>query len=358
MIINRYILRQIHLGTLLTLMVLVSLSLIFVFIAELEDLGQGYYSLLHIIEYVGLLFPGKVVEFMPLAVMLGTILSLGSLASNSEIIAMQAAGVSIFRLLAAVIQAALVIALLSFLIADWIVPVSETGAKQIRSSAINDTTAIRAKKGLWIKDDNSILHINLLMPNGVARQVEIHQLDNSGRLLSAISAESAVPRGASWRLMNVKKTIFGKSNVSTQQFDELTYQGKISDELLGALMIEPRQMSIRDLYTYLEFLQQNNLEASVEHLTFWQKIFSPLVVIVMSILAVPFVLGSQRQGNAGQRLMMGILLGLSFIVSDRLLTQLGSHLNLFPVINALLPGLLFLSLAVFLLQQKNSRRSA
>ena len=358
MIINRYILRQIHLGTLLTLLILVSLSLFFVFIAELEDLGKGYYSLLHIVEYVGLLFPGKVVEFMPLAVMLGTILSLGSLASNSEIIAMQAAGVSVVRLLVAVIQAALILALLSFLIADWVVPVSETSAKQIRSSAINDTTAIRGKKGLWIKDDNSILHIDLLMPNGVARQIEIHQLDNNGRLVSAIAAESAIPEGDNWRLQKVKKTVFGESSVKTLNFDELTYQGKISDELLGALMIEPRQMSSGDLYTYLDFLQQNNLEASVERLTFWQKIFSPLAVIVMCVLAVPFVLGSQRQGNAGQRLMMGILLGLSFVVTDRLLTQLGSHLNLIPVINALLPGLLFLSLAIYLLLQKNSRRSA
>ena len=358
MIINRYIFSQIHLGTLLTLMVLVSLSLIFVFIAELEDLGRGYYSLLHIVEYVGLLFPGKVVEFMPLAVMLGTILSLGSLASNSEIIAMQAAGVSVFRLLIAVIQAALVLALISFLIADWVVPVSETSAKQIRSSAINDTTAIRGKKGLWIKDENSILHINLLMPNGVAGQVEIHQLDENGRLVSAIAAESAIPQGENWRLLNVRKTVFGKSKVTTEQYDELNYQGKISDELLDALMIEPRQMSSSDLYTYLEFLQQNNLEASIERLTFWQKMFSPLAVIVMCILAVPFVLGSQRQGNAGQRLMMGILLGLSFVVADRLLTQLGSHLNLVPIINALLPGLLFLSLAVYLLLEKNSRRSA
>ena len=357
MIINRYLFRQIHMGTWLTLMVLVSLSLIFVFIAELEDMGQGYYSLLHIIEYVGLLFPGKVVEFMPLAVMLGTILSLGSLASNSEIISMQAAGFSVFQLLAAVIQAALVLALITFLIADWVVPISETSAKQMRSSAINDTTAIRGKKGLWIKDDNSILHINLLMPNGVARQVEIHQLDDNGRLISAIAAETAIPQDNNWRLMNVKETIFGNSGVRTRQYEELTYRGKISNELLGALMIEPRQMSSGDLYTYLDFLQQNNLEASVERLTFWQKLFSPLVVIVMCILAVPFVLGSQRQGNAGQRLMMGILLGLSFVVADRLLTQLGSHLNLLPVINALLPGLLFLSLAIYLLVQKNARQS-
>lgn len=357
MILNRYVFRQINQGTLLTLLVLVSLSLFFVFIAELEDVGKGYYSLLLAIEYVALLTPGKVVEFMPLAIMLGTILSLGALASNSEIIAMQAAGVSITQFLRAVLQAALVLAFLSFIVADWVVPVSETNARQIRSSAINDTAAILGKKGLWIKDESRILHIELLLPNGIARNVEIHVFDTDGRLQSAIAAESAIPDNDSWRLLQVRQTILNRDAVTSREYDELNYDGKISDQLLDALLIEPRQMSSGDLFTYLDFLQQNNLDASVEQLNFWQKIFSPFVVVVMCLLAVPFVLGSQRQGNAGQRIMMGILLGLSYVVADRLLTQLGSHLGLMPILNAVLPGLLFLSLALYLLMRKSTHSS-
>lgn len=356
MIISRYILRQIHQGTILALLVLVSLSLFFVFIGELEDVGRGYYSSLHAIEYVALLFPGKVVEFMPLAILLGTILSLGSLASNSEIVAMQAAGISVGRLLRSVIQAALLLAFLSFILADWVVPTSETSARNIRSSAINNTTAIRGKKGLWIKDEASILNIRLLMPNGVARDLEIHSFDDKGKLVSAIAADSAIPEGENWRLQNVRETRFENQKITTYEFDKLTYPGKISDNLLDALLIEPRQMSSIDLYTYLEFLQLNNLNADVEKLTFWQKIFAPLTVIVMCILAVPFVIGSQRQGNAGQRLMMGILLGLSYVVTERLLTQLGSHLGVSPIINALLPGLLFLLLAIFLMIRKQVQK--
>lgn len=356
MIISRYILRQIHQGTILALLVLVSLSLFFVFIGELEDVGRGYYSSLHAIEYVALLFPGKVVEFMPLAILLGTILSLGSLASNSEIVAMQAAGISVGRLLRSVIQAALLLAFLSFILADWVVPTSETSARNIRSSAINNTTAIRGKKGLWIKDEASILNIRLLMPNGVARDLEIHSFDDKGKLVSAIAADSAIPEGENWRLQNVRETRFENQKITTYEFDKLTYPGKISDNLLDALLIEPRQMSSIDLYTYLEFLQLNNLNADVEKLTFWQKIFAPLTVIVMCVLAVPFVIGSQRQGNAGQRLMMGILLGLSYVVTERLLTQLGSHLGVSPIINALLPGLLFLLLAIFLMIRKQVQK--
>ena len=99
MILDRYIIAQVIKGTLLALMVLVSLSVFFLFIGELEDLGRGNYNLLSIFQYILLSTASKFVEFMPLAILLGTILSLGALASNSEIIAMQSAGVSVIRLI-------------------------------------------------------------------------------------------------------------------------------------------------------------------------------------------------------------------------------------------------------------------
>ena len=354
MIINRLIIRQIHQGSLLALLVLVSLSLFFVFIGELEDIGRGTYTALNAIEHVALLFPGEVVEFLPLAVLLGTILSLGSLASNSEIIAMQAAGYSVADMLKAVIMAAVIMALLSFLLADWVVPQSETSARQNRSAAISQTTAVSGKKGIWIKDDAGILHIKWLMPNGIAQDIEIHSLDSRGNLVSVIAAESAIPKGDYWRLLKVRETRFEDDLPQSYSYDELNYAGKISDKLLDALLIEPRQMSSSDLFTYINFLQQNNLDAYQERLTFWQKVFAPFTVIIMCILAVPFVLGSQRQGNAGQRLMYGILLGLCYVVTERLFSQLGTRFGLYPALNAFIPGFLFLSLAVFLLVKKRN----
>jgi len=354
MIINRYMMRNIYQGTLLVLLVLVSLGLFFIFIGQLEDIGRGNYSLLQVVEYVALQIPGKVVEFMPLAVLLGTILSLGSLAGNSEIIAMQAAGMSVLQLLRAVLQAAVILALLSFLLADWVVPISETSAREVRSTAISATPAFRAKKGLWVKDDNQVLYIKKLLPNGVARSVEIYQLDEAGRLVSAIAAQSAIPSADQWLLKQVKQSIIGDKTVRTIAYDEMIYAGNISYQLLEALMIEPRQMSSSDLYSYLAFLDENELDTSIESLTFWQKIMAPFTVLIMCVLGLPFVLGSQRQNNTGQRLMLGILLGLAYVVADRLLIQLGNQINLNPFVNALSPSLLFLALAVYLLIKKQS----
>ena len=72
MILFRYLFAHIFKGSLLVLLILISLGLFFDLIRELDDLGQGSYGLLQMIEYLGLQTPLMMVEFMPLAILLGT----------------------------------------------------------------------------------------------------------------------------------------------------------------------------------------------------------------------------------------------------------------------------------------------
>ena len=76
----------------------------------------------------------------------------------------------------------------------------------------------------------------------------------------------------------------------------------------------------------------------------------------MCLLAFPFVLGAQRQSSTGYRLMIGILLGLSFVAIDRLLTQVGMHFELNAMLVAALPNILFLGVACYLLRKILSHR--
>ena len=357
MIISRYIQRNIHLGTSGALLLLVGLSLFFSFVGELDDLGEGDYGILQILQYLALTVPGKIVKFLPLAVLLGSMLSLGSLASNSELIAMQASGVTLQRMLGALLQAALLVALIGFLLADWIVPDSEASARNIKNMSQQQTTALDTRQGLWLKDDAKVVHVAELLPNGHAREIEIYHLDEQGGLQAMIKAERAQPLDGGWELHQVSQTTLSNGEASSQKFDKLIYPGNISHELLQVLLVDPRQMSSRDLYSYLSFLEDNRLDAGVERLIFWQKMFAPVTIVIMCLLAFPFVVGSQRQSNTGQRLLIGILLGLSFVVVDQLLTQLGVQFGLNTFAVALMPNLLFFALAVYLLVGRSKQSS-
>jgi lipopolysaccharide export system permease protein len=355
MIINRYIQRNIHLGTLGALLLLVSLSLFFSFVNELGDLGEGGYGILQVLEYLALSTPGKIVEFLPLAVLIGSMLSLGALANNSELIAMQASGITIQRLLGSVLQAGLVVAIFGFLLADWIVPDSEVNARKLKNTSQQQSSSLLdSKRGIWIKDESRVVHLRELLPNGYARDIEIYQLDSEGNPQSMISAEGAEPVGGGWELHQVRQTTITDGKASSQVFDRLIYPGNLSHQLLQVLLVKPRHMSSRDLFAYLQFLDENRLDAENERLIFWQKMFAPVTIVIMCLLAFPFVLGSQRQSNTGQRLLIGILLGLTFAVVDRVLIQLGAQFGIIAFVVAMAPNLIFLALAIYLIIGKQS----
>jgi len=354
MIISRYIIRTVHLGTMTSLLALAGLGLVFLFIGELGDLGEGNYDLNQIIKFVVLRLPGKVVEFMPLATLIGSMLGLGALASNSEIIAMQASGISLGKLVSPVLQAAVILAVLTFLLADWVVPDSETYARSVKNLAQQKTSALLVREGLWTKDESRILHIGQLMPNGIARDVDIFELDSKGEVFSTLKAERAIPLQQGLELHQVQKSIISDKKIESLNYDRLVYEGNLSPELLEVLMIEPRQMSSGDLRAYLNFLEENRLDDRDERLIFWQKLLAPLSIVVMCLLAFPFVLGSQRQGTTGQRLLIGILLGLAFAVVDKLVIQLGTQFEVNTLVIALTPNLAFLAIAIYMLLKKQS----
>ena len=331
-----------------------SLSLFFALVRELEDLGKDGYGYLQVFEYLALLVPARVVEFLPLAALLGCIMSLGALAGNSEIIAMQASGVSFSRLLISVLQAGIGLALVSFALSEWVVPDSSTNAREVQSSTVKQGAALRSRQGVWIKDGSRVIHIGKLFPNGFARDVVVYQLDSAGKLESNLHAQRAEPVENGWELQQIEFQSLDPQKTSNESFDKLHYSGDISHELLQVLLIKPSRMSRRDLHAYLKFLDENRLEAKAERLIFWQKVFAPLTIFVMCLLAIPFILGAQRQSSNGYRLLIGILLGLSFAVLNRLLTQLGSQFEFNAVFVAMAPNVLFFAVAGCLLQRKLS----
>lgn len=352
MIITRYLAGHIIKGALLVLMILVSLSIFFTLIRELDDLGKGDYGIWQLLQYLALRVPSFFVDYMPLAALIGSMLSLGNLASNSELIALQSSGLSINRFIIAVGQSVLLLALLSLCIADFIVPRSETLAKQLRASSMASSISLNSRKGVWIKDEKNLIFIEQLFPDGNAQHVEIYYLDDQGRLLESSVAQQAIVQSGGWVLNNVKTTRLGENRINVQTQTQLIYRGELSQQLLESISVEPQQMAITDLLTYISFLKQNKLNNQSESLFLWRKLYAPLSIIVMGLLAIPFVLGSQRQKNTGQRLMLGILLGLLYVVMNRLLIQLGEQLQLVAYINALLPTLFFIILTFWLIHKK------
>ncbi len=89
----------------------------------------------------------------------------------------------------------------------------------------------------------------------------------------------------------------------------------------------------------------------VYQLSYWQRVLQPLASLVMMFLAIPFVFGPLRSVTTSLRLLMGIIVGFAFYITNQLFPPLSQVLNFPPYLAAVLPILIFAGFGVFLLRR-------
>ena len=199
-ILQRYIAQAILTSTVLVLLVLLGLYTFMDFIVELEDIGKGQYQLTDVLAYLALSMPKRIYELLPIAALLGSVLGLGNLASQSELVVMRAAGISIKGINKAVMFVAIGLMLLALFIGEVIRPPAEQSARELQSMAQTGTVGSRSDNGFWTRDGTHFNHINRILPDCRFAGVSIYEFDDQNRLRVVTKAQEANYDGEQWTL--------------------------------------------------------------------------------------------------------------------------------------------------------------
>jgi hypothetical protein len=166
------------------------------------------YTLADVASYVLLTAPRRLYDMLPMAALIGCLIGLGSLASNSELTIMRAAGVSIGRIVWAVMKPMLVLMLAGVLIGEYVAPATENMAQANRSLAQGSGDAQSAKHGMWHRQGEEFIHINSVQPNGMLYGVTRYRFDAERHMLSASFAKRADFDKEHWQLTDITTTLF------------------------------------------------------------------------------------------------------------------------------------------------------
>jgi lipopolysaccharide export system permease protein len=139
--------------------------------------------------------------------------------------------------------------------------------------------------------------------------------------------------------------------VSTRRLETDTRATTLTPEVVAAFAIRPDSLSLVSLRRYISHLERHGQDVSRYRLAFWQKLLLPAAILVMVLLATPFVFQPIRSGALGRNLFFGVLLGLGFIAINRSFGYLGLIYGVPPVLGALVPLILFFGLATHLLRR-------
>ncbi len=343
-ILDRYIGRSVGYSTLLVMGVLLTLFAFFTFMDEAGKIGKGQYGTWQAFQYVLLTMPGLAYQLFPICALLGTTIGLGMLASNSELVVMRAAGVSLSRIIFAVMKIGLLFVVLTLIIGEGIAPSAERYAQTLRSVAMSDKLTLRDRDGLWARDGNSFVNVRDILPGERLGQIFIFERDSAHRLVKLVRADSAVFRDDEWVLQGVVTSDISETTVTSSRIAEVPWQTNLSPDLLSVVTVKPNTLSIFGLYQYITYLNDNGLDADVYQQALWGKIVAPLVTAVMVFLSVPFVFGPLRSVGVGHRILVGTLAGIGFHILNQMFAYMGLVFGLNPMFSALFPaGLAFLA---------------
>lgn len=348
--LDRYIGTHVLLAILTVLGIIVGLALLFAFIDELGDV-KGSYSTLNAAIYVLLTTPSRIYEMLPMAALIGCLIGLGTLASSSELTIMRAAGVSLGRIVVAVMKPMLLLMLVGVLNGEYVAPWSENLAQASRSSAQGAGEAQSSKRGLWHRQGDEFVHINAVQPSGLLLGVTRYRFDDQRNLLSASFARRARFDNDAWVLTDVATTQFRGDHTEVVKAPEERWDVQLTPELVGTVIMEPDALSITGLWRYIHYLDEQGLNNSRYWLAFWTKVLQPAVTVALVLLAISFIFGPLRSVTLGQRIFTGVIVGFVFRILQDLLGPASQVFGFSPLLAVAIPAGLCALAGVYLLRR-------
>lgn len=380
-VLQKYLAIQIIQAVIFVLIALLALFSFFDLTGEVQEIGRGGYRLQHALLYVLLGLPGYVYDILPIAALVGSIYALALLASHSEFTIMRVSGMSTAVAIGMLIKIGVGLVVLTFVFGEFIAPISTIAAEKIKSEARGSTArSNQFRTGLWTKDlikedgmkgaviGSRFLNVQENRPDGKLIDIKLYEFDPEFRLQALVLAKSAKFQGGNeWLLEEVSETRFlnakpgnGTSLLETFQ-KAITEQGtlitthhmatkllisEITPKVISVLFTDPGRMSAYDLLLYERHLAENKQDTQRYQLAFWKKIIYPFAVLVMMALALPFAYLHVRAGGVSLKILIGVMIGVSFHLLNSLASTLGVLNTWHPFATIISPSLLFLVIAM------------
>jgi lipopolysaccharide export system permease protein len=313
--------------------------------------------LLVAIEYFLWGLPQVLIYVIPMALLLGVLLTMQRLSGDSEITAMKAGGISLLRIVASLIVVGIVGSFVSLILQELVVPIATDQAAYLREVVIKHISI------------NSNLTVVTTLPGGgkqltVAAAIEpatqallnvtVIQYDRRQRPQEIVFSKRAIYDPPTWRFTDATTYHFAEDGSTFSSIDpQLRIDvGESPDQFARrAAQDNPEEMSRAEIRNVMASGRLSPAQLRTYAATYQAKLARPFAALVFVLIAIPFGLRPVRGGGAS--LGFGIAVAVVFVyyvISTIFLSIGGMSLALAPIA-AWIPNLLFLAIGGYLLRR-------
>ena len=346
---DRYIARNVLAAIVVGQFVLLGLDITIAYIGDLGD-TQGDYSALDVLLYLGMRLPWRFYQYAPVAVLIGALIGLGSMASSNELTVMRAAGRSLARIVWGVMKPVLLVVVVVLLVAEFVSPRTEQYAEAWRLEQRQGEGAMLTTRSGWQFEGDSVYRFGAIRADNVVLDLTRYRFDER-RLIEATHANRAYWDEGAWLLEGVTTTRIFDNRTESEYQPSAAWETALTPTQLERLLRDIESQAPSELWAYANFLQSQNLQADQPLLYFWQKVLMPLTMGSLVLIAASFVFGPLRSVAAGTRVFYGVVTGLVFKYVQDLLAPASTIFGFSPVWAVLVPTLACAAVGIYFLRR-------
>jgi LPS export ABC transporter permease LptG/LPS export ABC transporter permease LptF len=351
-LLDSYVVREFFSTFVLVLASFVTLMLVFTFFELVGDIIRNHIALATVGDYLFNLAPSMLYAITPLAVLIAVLVTFGVLNRNSEIVAMKATGISLYRLVIPIVSIAAILAAGLFVFDDYYLPAANRRQEALRSTIKGrpPQTFLHPEEK-WMfgepgpgepphifyyqffdRDDNAFANLSIFEFN-----------PSSFALTRRIFASRVVwdDESESWRFINGWVRNINGNDPQSIEFKNTTFTEIHEDPgYFKKENLQSQEMNFQQLRAYIRDLRQSGFDTMRLRVALWHKLAYPLIAIIMAVLAIPFALSMGRRGSL-TGIAVAISIALAFWVVDALFGAMGNVNYLPAALAAWSPDILF-----------------
>ena len=348
-IIDLYLFKSIFRATLIVGFVFASLSLFVDFVSQSDDIGIGSYGVYEAIQYSLMKLPSSLITFIPIMVLIGSLVALGNLGKNSELIVLMSSGFSFFRLSLSVFFSGALLALIFSGSGEYISSPLERYADQFRTKNKFNIETLGDSGGFWVIDESKIININFVKENNSFGEVTIFEIDEDFAIQKISQASSAgIDDFNQWILSNLSETLFSdigiESNFSRYQIERTD----LDRDLVSLSVTDSDELNVIELSRFIDYLENNNLDTKTYKTALHNRLASFLIIPILALLALQMSVGSQRKRGSGFRILIGMIIGLAYFIAQNTILESSQIFEIRPEIIGYIP-LIFVTFITMIL---------
>ncbi|MCB1689051.1 MAG: LPS export ABC transporter permease LptG [Halioglobus sp.] len=353
MILQRYIGVSVAKGWLLVLLVLAAVFGLIGFTQELDHTEMDY-SAIDVARYTLLILPNQLVSLAPVIALLGSIVALANLDRYNELTIISCTGFPPTKLLTALALPTVLLMTGLWLCMEYVTPQLQQSAEQERKALRGGGDDEWIPGGVWSTDGRRYIHLSMISEGKIPGIIKLFEFDESNELVRALWAQTAqVREDRSWLFQQVREKVLVNGEFRTRGHKELEVANLWSPDELPTLTLKDDSMNLSILYRYSQFLANNGQPPDKYLNAFWQRLLMPLTVLAMVLLATSISAGATagRDRSFGINIGIGAVLGILFYLGTQIIFALGQLLQWNIPFVALLPTLIILTCALFLMRR-------